>query len=1103
MIPAKGWMLLLLLLLGATSVLGQRLLKPALSRIQIGQKTFSPLVMLSLESTRSSSRRGDPTFAYTRRSPLVQDSKRFLSPWSKWSECSGKCGQTGVQKRTRSCLAERLWGVHCNEVTEEGRLCIGHVCSACNITCPMGRVNADCDACMCEDATLHGKVSLEDGSPAADARVYLQAKKLKLLTTADNRGMFRIPGVCPDGKNTLKIKKAKYATATVIVPESNRRNLAIQVQLQRSGKPYIFRSPEDKARRVGQSVSLCCDALGSPAPDRYLWYHNGSLLDPSLYKYKNNLILKNLNREQSGEYFCKASSTRGSAKSQSAKLAVIGRQEAACNSQPQSHLIRLPHDCFQKATNSFYYDVGKCPAKTCAGKLDKGLRCKDNVAYCCGVSKMETRDISCDGYTLPTKVVIECGCKKCTETKITVRGRATAADNGEPLRFGHIYMGNKRVSMTGYKGTFSIHVPADTERLVLTFVDRLQKFVNTTKVLPFKENGGAVFHEIKLLRKKAPVTLESTETNVISLGEMEDDDPIAELEIPPDAFYRKNGEAYRGKVKASVTFLDPRNISTAPVTQSDLNFVDEEGDVFPLRTYGMFSVDFTDEQGTESLNAEDVKVHLDASQVKMPEHLQEMKLWSLNPETGLWEEEGDFNLEKSRRHKREERTFLVGNMEIKERRLFNLDVPESRRCYVKVRAYRSERFLQSEQIQGVVISVINMEPEPGFSSNPRAWGRFDSVVTGPNGACVPAFCDEQNPEAYTAYILASMGGEELEAVSSAPKLNPNAIGVPQPYLNKLNYRRTDHEDSSTKKTAFSINMAKPSPNSPEENNGPIYAYENLRECEEAPHNAAHFRFYRIEGDQYDYNTVPFSEDDLMSWTDDYLAWWPKPMEFRACYIKVKINGPQEVNVRSRNMGGTHPRTIGKLYGIRDVRSIRDSQQPDVSAACLEFKCSGMLFDQDRVDRTLVKVVPQGSCRRDSVNSMLHEYLVNHLPMATNNDSSEYTMLAPLDPLGHNYGIYTVTDQDPRIAKEIALGRCFDGTSDGTSRTMKSNIGVGLTFTCSERSAAEQSIFQSQRNSGQQSILLLPGESPAYRRQPASRQTTQGRIPTRRQRSPTY
>lgn len=116
-------------------------------------------------------------------------------------------------------------------------------------------------------------------------------------------------------------------------------------------------------------------------------------------------------------------------------------------------------------------------------------------------------------------------------------------------------------------------------------------------------------------------------------------------------------------------------------------------------------------------------------------------------------------------------------------------------------------------------------------------------------------------------------------------------------------------------------MAKPRPNSAEESNGPIYAFENLRACEEAPPSAAHFRFYQIEGDRYDYNTVPFNEDDPMSWTEDYLAWWPKPMEFRACYIKVKIVkivGPLEVNVRSRNMGGTHPhrQTMGKLYGIQ-------------------------------------------------------------------------------------------------------------------------------------------------------------------------------------------
>ncbi|ETE67832.1 Cartilage intermediate layer protein 1, partial [Ophiophagus hannah] len=951
-----------------------------------------------------------------------------------------------------SSVHEGFWCL--NKEQPPGQTCFNYAV-LCNMTCSRGWVNADCSACFCQEHLLHGTVALQDGAPAAGARLYLQAKPPKFLTESGHHGAFEVPGVCPDGKTTLQIKKSKYATAVITLSESAENYSAVRIYLERAEKPYMTMHPENKARREGQSVSFCCHATGNPPPGKYLWFHNNTMLDPALYKYKSNLILKNLKMNQAGRYFCKTSNEAGSVKSQR-------KNQAPCDSGPKSYLIRLPHDCFQNSTNSFYYDVGRCSPATCSGMLREGFWCKDTITYCCGVSKMETRDITCAGYTLPIKVTVECGCQKCTEVKVTVRGRAVASDTGEPMRFGHIYMGNNRISMTGYKGTFSVQVPPDTERLVLTFVDRLQKFVNTTKVLPFNRNGGAVFHEVRMLRKKPPITLESMETNMISLGEMEGEDPIAELEIPPNTFYRLNGELYAGKVKASVTFLDPRDVSGATTAQSDLNFVDAEGDMLPLRTYGMFSMDFTDEMATESLNAGQVKVHLDSAQIKMSEHLQGMKLWSLNPQTGLWEEEGDFELDHSRRGKREERTFLVGNMEIRERRLFNLDVPENRRCYIKVRAYRSERYLPSEQVSGVVVSVINLEPTPGYATNPRAWGRFDSAVTGSNGVCIPAFCDDQNPDAYSAYIMASLSGEELEAVASSPQLNPFTVGVPQPYLNKLKYRRTDHLDPNVKKTAFRISVAKPTPNIAEESNGPIYPYEKLYTCEVALPSAAHFRFYRVEGDKYDYNTIPFNEDDPMNWTEDYLAWWPKPMEFRACYIKVRINGPLELIVRSRNTGGTHPRTVGQLYGIRDVRSIRAMGHPNLSTACLEFKCSGMLYDQERFDRTLVKIIPQGSCYRESVNNMLHDYLVNHLPVAVNNDSSQYTMLAPLDPLGHNYGIYTVTDQDPRTAKEIALGRCFDGTSDSSSRIMKNNVGIALTFNCHERDTREN-VFQSLRN----------------------------------------
>ncbi|KAG8440758.1 hypothetical protein GDO86_006483 [Hymenochirus boettgeri] len=982
--------------------------------------------------------------------------KLSWSEWSTWSKCSANCGGTGLQTRTRTCLAEEQWQEQCNGPTEEGKRCTGKTCTVCDISCSTGKVNADCTMCVCKKHILYGTVTLPDGALAIGVNVYIITKKPKLVAVSDSQGKFQIVGLCPD--STIQLELEKYSLITLKIPDTNSTASAIKVSFKRKEKPYIVEHPENKVRRVGHSVKFCCNAVGEPAIEQYLWYHNGTLLDQKVFKYSDQLTLRTLDMSQAGEYYCKAKNKAGFTKSKLVHLTVIGNQDPPCNPKPQRHLIRLPHDCFQNQSNSFYYNVGKCPSTACPGNLDNELRCKETMPFCCGITKTETREITCHGYTLPIKAAVKCGCQKCTETKIIVRGRAIAADTGEPMRFGHIYMGNARVSMTGYKGTFSINVPADTERLVLTFVDRLQKFVNTTKVLPFNKKG-AVFHEIHLLRKKEPVILDSMITNQISLGDVENSDPIAELEIPPNSFYRQNGEIYNGKVKASVTFLDPRNISTASAAQSDLNFIGEEGDTTPLRSYGMFSVDFTDESNKESLNAGAVKVFLDSEQVKMSEHLESMKLWSLNPETGLWEEEGDFLQEGVRRGKREERTFLVGNMEIRERRLFNLDVPESRRCYVKVRAYRSERFLPSEQAEGVVVNLINMEPEAGFSSNPRAWGRFDSAITGPNGACLPAFCDDKNPEAYSAFITATLGGEELEAVESSPKLNPNAIGVPQPYLNKLNYRRTDHDDPKVKKTAFSMNVAKPSPNVAEESNGPVYAYDKLQECEEAPYNAAHFRFYRVEGDRYDYNTVSFNEDDPLSWTADYLAWWPKPMEYRACYVKVKIVGPQEYIVRSRNMGGTHPQTVGKLYGIRDVRSTRDLEEANLSAACVEFKCSGMLYDQDRVDRTLVKIVPQASCKRESINNMIHEYLVNHLPMAVNNDTNEYTMLAPLDPLGHNYGIYTVTDQDPRTAKEIALGRCFDGTSDGTSRVMKTNVGVALTFHCTEKDLKDQSVFR--------------------------------------------
>ncbi|NWR79569.1 CILP2 protein, partial [Centropus unirufus] len=817
--------------------------------------------------------------------------------------------------------------------------------------------------------------------------------------------------------------------------------------------------PKAKVRVAGQEVSFCCKASGTPVPKKYHWYHNGTLLERTAHRSGSRLVLRDLALEQAGTYHCKASTEAGAIRSAPAQLTVLAQGQQSCKPQPEPSLVELPSECPQDAAGSHFYNVGRCPPAPCAGSATNQSGCGADVGRCCGVRRMEMREIPCAGFLLPIKVVAECGCGPCARPRVLVQGRVTAADTGEPLRFGQIFLGGRKVGFTGYKGSFTIEVPPDTQRLVARFVDRQQRFVDAVKVLPFDRRGGAIYQEVKMLRKKEPVDLDGSQSNAIPLGEASGREPIGELILPAGTFLRPSGEVFKGPVKASVTFLDPRDMATVSAASSDLSFVNTEGEIVPLRTYGMFAVDFREGESGAALQTGPVEVRMDAGQVWMPEHLHKMKLWSLNPETGLWEEEGILRPAGGSRGKREERTFLVGNLEIRERRLFNLDVPEDRRCFVKVRAYSSEKFNPYDQLEGVVISLINLEPQPGHPTNPRAWGRFDSVVTGPNGACLPAFCDGQRPDAYSAYITATMGGEELEAVASSPKLNPNVIGVSQPYLGKLGYRRLDHDDPDLKKTAFQINVAKPDPNNVDETNGPVYPYRSLEECEEAPVSANHFRFYRVEVDKYEYNVVPFKESDLTSWTGDYLSWWPNPQEFRACFIKVQIEGPQEYMVRSRNVGGSHPRTRGQLYGLRDSRSVRDMLLENTSGACVEFKCSGMLFDQSLVDRTLVSIIPQGSCRRTAVNSLLRDYLSRHPPVAENNHTAAFTMLAPVDPLGHNYGIYTVTDQNPRLAKEIAIGRCFDGTSDGFSREMKADAGTAVTFTCQERPAGRESFFQ--------------------------------------------
>lgn len=152
----------------------------------------------------------------------------------------------------------------------------------------------------------------------------------------------------------------------------------------------------------------------------------------------------------------------------------------------------MPVDCVQPGTDSTYYNAGRCPHNKCAGSLDYDLRCRDGARSCCAVQTMETQTIDCGSYSLPIKTVTQCSCQKCVEPTVLVRGRVVSADNNEPLRFGHIYIGKERVGTTGFQGDFMLKITPDIQRLVVNFVDPTETFIDTPKVFIFDKKSGSI-----------------------------------------------------------------------------------------------------------------------------------------------------------------------------------------------------------------------------------------------------------------------------------------------------------------------------------------------------------------------------------------------------------------------------------------------------------------------------------------------------------------------------------------------------------------------------------------------------------------------------------
>lgn len=155
-----------------------------------------------------------------------------------------------------------------------------------------------------------------------------------------------------------------------------------------------------------------------------------------------------------------------------------------------------------------------------------------------------------------------------------------------------------------------------------------------------------------------------------------------------------------------------------------------------------------------------------------------------------------------------------------------------------------------------MVTLVNLEPAPASAN--LALCRFDSAVTGPNGRCLPAFCDDRPDRLHRprGHGHAGRGGAGARARARA-RLPGRRRAWRSPTWTAGLPPRTDHDDPAPSAAASASTSPSSRPGDPPEANGPVYPWRSLRECQEAPVTASHFRFARVRRTKYEYNVVPF------------------------------------------------------------------------------------------------------------------------------------------------------------------------------------------------------------------------------------------------------
>ena len=360
----------------------------------------------------------------------------------------------------------------------------------------------------------------------------------------------------------------------------------------------------------------------------------------------------------------------------------------------------------------------------------------------------------------------------------------------------------------------------------------------------------------------------------------------------------------------------------------------------------MFAMIFEDENGNRLSIPGEVTITVTAE--SLGNNTEDIKVWTLNPDTGLWvfasdlvEEEDSVSRRKRQINEggwgQQTYTATIRGISI-DVRWFNFDAISRQTCVAKIRLFHGDEFLESQQMSNGQVSIV-LQDSNGYNSLSTNRVSTDNTDNS-NGFCMVLPCDSSRNTAsqqFKGYIFADYQNEELiPAPRTASGLSNSDI--------ELN-TELDYETEGNKiKVNFDERLVHV------EGKGPFYNWERKWRyssvCSNAQFNKNHFRFYRnyenvIEVDSYDIIPAdPYEQNtqNLLLWFDLVsffpLLRTPRPRfwNFQTCFIKVNARSGTRIQAISFVSDSNHPFN-GEIYGTREDIAYSGS-------VCLEVRQPG-------------------------------------------------------------------------------------------------------------------------------------------------------------------